>query len=70
MSDIDTPVKIDYTNWQGIRATRLILPKRMLWGSNKWHPDHQWFIDAEDAEHPEKGFRYFAMSGIHGWRLK
>lgn len=67
---IDMPIKIDYTNWQGIRTHRLILPQRLVWGSNQWHKDKQWFVDATDAENPEKGMRYFALNGIPGWGLE
>jgi hypothetical protein len=67
MSDINTPVTIDYTNWQGIRSKRRILPERLIWGSNQWHKEYQWFVYATDADHSEKGKRYFALQGIHSW---
>ncbi len=67
MSDIGKPVTIDYTNWQGIRSKRRIVPHHLVWGSNQWHKEDQWFIDAIDADNPDKGKRYFALAGIHSW---
>lgn len=62
------PVAIDYTNWRGERATRLIRPLRIEYGSNEWHPEEQWFLVAIDLERNQQ--RYFAMSEIHNWDAK
>lgn len=57
--------KIDYVNWRGERATREILPIRIEWGSNEWHPTPQWLLVALDMRRAE--IRSFAMAGILGW---
>ncbi|MGV3721359.1 MAG: hypothetical protein ACO1SX_10670 [Actinomycetota bacterium] len=61
-------VVIDYTNWRGERAKREILPFRLWFGSNDWHPEPQWLLDAWDAEKDE--LRIFAMRGIHAWEVQ
>lgn len=58
-------VIIDYTNWRGERALRLIVPIRVYWGSNDWHKDPQWLLDADDVE--KAATRTFAMKDIHSW---
>jgi hypothetical protein len=58
-------VQIDYTNWKGERAKRRIIPKQFWFGSNEWHPEPQWLLDAYDTE--KEVSRTFAMNGIHGW---
>jgi predicted DNA-binding transcriptional regulator YafY len=63
----DRSVTIDYTNWQGERATRRILPSHIYWGSNQWHPQPQWLMSAYDLDkHCE---RTFALSSIHSWSI-
>ena len=61
-------VVVDYTNWQGKRAERLILPisGTMRLGSNEWHPELQWLFDAFDVAKDED--RVFALAGIHSWK--
>ena len=41
---------ITYTNWKGERGRRSILPGRLLWGSNRWHPEPQWLVEALDMD--------------------
>lgn len=60
-------VRIDYTNWRDERRTRRILPLRIYWGSNEWHPETQWLLDAEDLELPDRGTRSFAMKDVRSW---
>jgi predicted DNA-binding transcriptional regulator YafY len=58
-------VQIDYTNYRGERALRLIAPVQMWFGRTEWHPEDQWLLDAIDLIKNEK--RTFAMRGIHSW---
>ncbi len=61
-------VLIDYTNWRGERRVRSILPQRIAFCANEWHPVAQWMIFAIDlddkAPRIEKGF---ALANIHDW---
>jgi predicted DNA-binding transcriptional regulator YafY len=58
-------VIIDYTNWKGERSNRTILPINIYWGSNEWHKDMQWLLEAHDIE---KGApRNFALKDIPSW---
>lgn len=59
-------VEIDYTNWQGKRSTRRIIPGAFRWGSNEWHPTPQWLLDAYDCE--KQAERTFALVGIWSCR--
>lgn len=59
-------VVIDYTNHRGVRATRVILPARIRFGSSPFHPGIQWLLEAYDLEKMED--RTFAMKDIHSWR--
>ena len=55
-------IKIDYQNWKGERRIREILPIRLLWGSNEYHPTEQWLLEATDLE--KQATRFFALKGI------
>jgi predicted DNA-binding transcriptional regulator YafY len=65
-------VRIDYTNWKGERAFRIIQPLARPDGSgpiffssgNEWHPAG-WMLNAYDWE--KKADRTFAMDHIHSW---
>jgi hypothetical protein len=59
-------VAVAYTNWRGERGIRRIIPRRIHWGSNQWHKDAQWLIDALDCDKGEE--RTFALLGVHGCR--
>ncbi len=65
MGDMRQVVEIDYTNWRGERAKRNIVPMRMVWENNEWHPDTQWLLEALDIEKRE--MRTFALANIHSW---
>ena len=58
-------VRIDYTNWRGERSSRVIIPVTHRWGSNEWHPDEQWLLDAHDVA--KNAERTFACKDIHSW---
>jgi hypothetical protein len=58
-------VEIDYTNWLGVRSKRKILPHRLIFDSNEWHPVEQWLLVATD--YPSDTEKTFALSSIHSW---
>lgn len=64
MTDV---VLIDYTNWRGIRAERRIRPVSVEFASNKWHPETQWLLNAEDLDNLGD-VRTFALANIHSWK--
>lgn len=41
---------VEYTNWRGETARRVIIPIRFWWGSTEWHPEEQWMLSAWDVE--------------------
>lgn len=59
-------VVIDYTNWRGERATRVIEPWSITFGRTEHHPERQWLIKAWDIE--KEAVRTFAMKDIHSWQ--
>ncbi len=58
-------VKILYTNHKGETAIRHIIPKRIEFLSNQWHPTEQWTLVAHDLD--KNAERAFAMSHIKAW---
>ncbi len=56
---------ISYTNWRGETATRRIRPRNFWYGITSWHPQHQWFLHADDVDRGVA--RDFAVSGIKGF---
>lgn len=60
-----TLVEIDYTNWKGVRSRRRIIPIGLQYGSNEFHKESQWLLQAYDTLKGES--RTFAMAGIHSW---
>lgn len=63
---MDRHVLIDYTNWRGERALRKILPFGLVFGSNQFHPEPQWLVQALDLKKGEN--RSFALKDIHSWK--
>lgn len=61
------PLLITYTNWRGETRERRVLPKRVFYGSNEWHPDPQWLMEALDCE--TLMLRTFAMQDMAGRRI-
>lgn len=59
-------VEIAYINWKGDFEVRRIVPHHLFWGSNEWHKEEQWLLEAYDVD--KKAMRTFAMSGIGVWR--
>ncbi len=58
-------VRVTYTNWRGETAERVLLPRRLWFGSTTWHPEPQWLLDALDVERNVE--RTFALAGISRW---
>lgn len=58
-------VRILYTNYADQVAWRDIVPFRIDWTKNRWHPQPQWILHAYDVE---KGtVRSFAVRDIVRW---
>jgi len=58
----DKQVSIIYTNYKGIISYRSIIPKKIIFSSNKWHKEQQWLLIAYDIE--KKTDRTFAIKNI------
>jgi predicted DNA-binding transcriptional regulator YafY len=56
------PLAFFYTNHKGARSHRLVVPKRIRFGSTEWHPQPQWLIDAFDIH--KNAMRTFAFKDI------
>lgn len=61
----DRSVRIVYTNYKGVTAIRRILPEKIYFGSNEWHPAPQWLLDAIDLD--KEAPRTFAIKDIRAW---
>jgi hypothetical protein len=55
-------IQFVYQNYAGKIAVRNAVPVRMTFGSNEWHKDRQWLMDAFDLEHG--AMRSFAVKDI------
>lgn len=58
-------VTIDYTNYNGLRTTRRMVPIHVWFGVNNYHTGPQWFVSAYCLE--RMALRVFAMKAIHSW---
>lgn len=58
-------VTITYTNHRGETSDREIVPKKIWFGSTKYHEEEQWLLDANDLD--KKAKRTFAVKDIHKW---
>ena len=56
------PLRILYINYKGETKVRNIIPQEIYYGSNDWHIEEQWLIDAIDID--KGALRTFAMAGI------
>jgi predicted DNA-binding transcriptional regulator YafY len=56
------PLVMIYRNYKGEEAMRRVLPDRIWFGSNDWHQEPQWLMEALDLE--KGAARSFALSGI------
>ena len=58
-----TPMTFSYRNWRGQKDKRRVKPIRVWFGSTQWHPDPQWFLEAEDVDKSEvRDFAFVDMS--------
>lgn len=55
-------IEFDYVNWKGEFGKRRVLVYHILWGSNKYHPEEQWLLVAEDLD--KDALRTFAMKDM------
>jgi hypothetical protein len=59
-------VTIDYTNYRNVRSFRRIIPLKIVFESNEFHPQKQYLLHAIDYDKNER--RTFAMKDIHSWK--
>jgi predicted DNA-binding transcriptional regulator YafY len=59
-------VRILYRNYKGETSWRRIIPKRIWFGRNEWHPEEQWLLEALDIE--KDAIRDLAMKDILEWK--
>jgi hypothetical protein len=62
-----TPLTVSYTNYKGVTRLRRVIPKRVFFGSNQWHPDPQWLLDVFDVDTEQR--RTFALKDMEGTDL-
>lgn len=53
---------VEYTNWRGETARRVIVPIRFWWGHTEWHLHDQWMLHAWDVE--KEAYRDFAWQDM------
>lgn len=56
------PLKFEYVNWEGKKATRTVEPLKIWYGKTKWHPKKQWLLKAKDLD--KNAERDFALKDI------
>ena len=56
------PIRVRYKNYKGDESIRTIRPRNLYFGSNKWHPEPQWLLDAYDIQKME--MRTFALKDM------
>ena len=55
-------LKFKYTNWEGKKAIRRVMPIEIWYGKTEWHPQEQWLLRAIDLDKNEE--RNFAIKDI------
>lgn len=61
----ETTVRILYKNYKGEIGVRRIIPRKIVFASNEWHPVPQWLLEAHDLD---KGVeRTFALCDVRAW---
>lgn len=65
MINLKVAVFIKYINSLGEGSVRIIEPGRFYFGSNHYHKEEQWLLDAFD--HSRQSIRTFAMKDISWW---
>ena len=60
---------LTYRNWRGEVSDRVIIPRRVWFGSTEWHPEPQWLLTAWDAgKNAERDFALCDFLGNPGDR--
>lgn len=63
---LEKVVKLDYTNWKGIRETRRVVPLgTMEFKSNDFHKEPTWLMRVFDLD--KMAIRDYAMKDVHSW---
>lgn len=57
--------KVQYRNWRGEVAPRVIRPYRFWWGATSFHPEPQWLLHGMDVERGVE--RDFCVAGMTGF---
>lgn len=57
-----SPITFTYTNWKGEVGQRRAIPLRLFWGSNQYHSEPQWLLEAHDLD--KDAHRTFAMKDM------
>ena len=53
-------VRVDYTNYRGeFQKNRLIIPLKLIWGENEYHPTPQWLLEVFDED--KDALRIYAL---------
>jgi predicted DNA-binding transcriptional regulator YafY len=58
-------IRICYTNYRGETSIRTVVPQKIIFGSNEWHKEPQWLMEAIDVEKGQP--RTFALKDIRAW---
>lgn len=64
VSEPGVTLTIRYTNHRGETSVRNVIPQRLWFGVNRWHPELQWLLDAHDVD--KDSDRTFALASIGG----
>ena len=62
----DELVELDYVNYRGEQAVRLVRPISIWFGKTDWHPGEQWILEAFDLDRQAQ--RSFALKDVSAWR--
>ena len=55
-------IEFDYVNWKGNRSKRRAEVNEYYFGSNEYHPEPQWLLEAYDLD--KKAMRMFALKDM------
>ena len=60
------PYTFVYKNWRGEVAERQVVPEKIGWGTNEWHPEPQWLMEGFDVD--RQAMRCYALGDVIEWR--
>jgi hypothetical protein len=60
--EVGNRISFNYTNWKGETLKRTVYVDEIVYGSNQWHKEPQFFIKGLDTDKIET--RFFAMKDI------